>query len=1197
MTILIGLRKAECALLLFLITLTIITLVMPLQVSGDSSGLSIVAVTQHNAAGTASIYPGSRNARVSVEIRNEESSPIRGVQGCFKFPEGFQVSAGSYTCSPALSVNGSWAREFAPGEVFLIRTRFDVSAGVKPGIYDLTVNVTYKLVDTEIQEYTVFTVGVVVSSYPVIELGVVDSWWSSVKVFPGTHGATLNIRLKNTGASDIVSGYGILTLQQPLEPREARTQIPSIPNGSTYVLTVEGIDVPPSANPGTYSASLKLNVTSRTEDGVTYESTVGVSLQVSVHSVETPYIVVVDSGWSYGVAYPEGRSLTLFLTIQNKGPHTVNSLVAVLRLPEGLKARDGRGYVVSSLNRPLNYGDVVTITFDDIVINASPRTNAIVADIYLRGLAVYRGAELWFDLALSVSATLMKEDILKISSVEWVYQGGVAEALPSSRDVILNVRLSNFGQDPLTVLNVSPTLPGFAKIKSVEGSCFAGVQAGSTCLLQLIMDLDPTADPGLHNATLEVTYVSRTGASLLYRTVNMSFQFLVSDPSNYKTDLVLSKVWWGAVNPTVSYGIENLYPLHIEISNVGRYVASYVYVKVRAPDSVEVIDGEGVCSTYLNPGTSCRLTPYVSLKDLNNDSLNLTILVSYYVTMYGSGIQVSLSYITAVPFSEHPPETLGRVSLINYGWLNNNPTYPVTQNATYVVTLINHCPYALTSILGELALPSGLTASKGLNRAYVPGPVQPNQVFQLMFSVNVGEVPPGVYEARLRLFYTVNSGGEGLGVTEELVTPILVNGVVHGLELISTSWIGRPAEPGTYGNILVIAMRNSEYPSITGLVADVTLPEGFVSSINNESRVRIAASSTLPQLPTQQIAGLQTQELLRYYMQVMSAQIPMQAQFSKGDYVYFTLPLNVLSVIPGTYYAELNTSFIDHWGGLRTQSFRIPLSVLGSPILIQVWSEGSLNFKGSREANMTLKILNIGTAPAYNVYLAVYPYGSYVVLPKSTPIYLDRLEPGSTVSVVIPVYLNPLSSAVAIPVTYGNVPFMAAVIYTTSNGLRQVMNSTFTVSIEPFIEFMLTDVKVTYTGSEVRLSCTLINVGNAQAQRVTVKLSSGGIEGDEVFVGDVDPSSQTSFIVTLKSSSYVENVKLTLSYRNPYNEVERLVREFGVPPAVTQPTQTTPAEVDTLRYGTLVLVAVFLALVAFILFRYLKAHPIPQVRE
>ncbi|MEM2021240.1 MAG: hypothetical protein QXP80_03320, partial [Zestosphaera sp.] len=593
-----------------------------------------------------------------------------------------------------------------------------------------------------------------------------------------------------------------------------------------------------------------------------------------------------------------------------------------------------------------------------------------------------------------------------------------------------------------------------------------------------------------------------------------------------------------------------------------------------------------------------RLTPYVSLRGLIKDSLNLTILISYYVTMYGSSIQVNLSYITSVPLSEYPPEALENVSLINYGWLNNNPTYPVTQNATYVVTLINHYPYAITSILGELILPSGFATSKGLNRAYVPGPVQPNQVFQLTFSMNVGEVPPGTYEARLRLTYTVNSGGEGLGVTEELTTPVLVNGVVHGLELISTSWIGSPAEPGTYGNVLVIAMRNSEYPSITGLVADVALPEGFVSSINNESRVRLAATSTLPQLPTQQITGLQIQELLRYYTQVMSAQIPTQAQFSKGDYIYFTLPLNVLSVTPGTYYAELNASFIDHWGNLRTQSFRIPLSVLGSPILIQVWSEGSLNFKGSRETNMTLKILNIGTAPAYNVYLAVYPYGSYVVLPKSTPIYLDRLEPGSIISVVIPVYLNPLSSAVAIPVTYGNVPFMAAVIYTTSNGLRQVMNSTFTVSIEPFIEFMLTDVKVTYTGSEVRLSCTLINMGNAQAQRVTAKLSSEGNDGDEVFVGDVDPSSQTSFVVTLKSSSYVENVKLTLSYRNPYNEVERLDREFGVSPAVTQPTtQTIPPEVDTLRYGTLILVAVFLALVTFILYRYLKVHPVPQVRE
>ncbi|MFN3268894.1 MAG: hypothetical protein ACK416_06525, partial [Zestosphaera sp.] len=364
-----------------------------------------------------------------------------------------------------------------------------------------------------------------------------------------------------------------------------------------------------------------------------------------------------------------------------------------------------------------------------------------------------------------------------------------------------------------------------------------------------------------------------------------------------------------------------------------------------------------------------------------------------------------------------------------------------------------------------------------------------------------------------------------------IVLPVLINDVSLGIELVSASWAGKPAEPETYGNFLVIVVRNSEYPSIRGLVADVTLPEGFVSSVNNESRVRVAATSSLPQIPTLQSGNVQ--DLLRYYTQLLGTQTPLQAQFSKGDFMYFVVPINVLSVSPGTYYADMTLSFIDHWDNVRTQRLRFPISVLGSPILIQVWSETSLNFRDSREVNMTLKILNLGTAPAYNVYLAVYPYGSYVIIPKTTPIYISRLEPGVITSMNVPVYLNPLpSTQVPVPITYGNIPFMATVIYTTSNGLRQVLNISFTVSIEPFIKIMLSDVKVSYSGGLVRLSCTLINVGNAQAQRITAKLVGGNKESEEVFIGDLDPSSQTSFAVYLEVGTYIDSVELLLSYRN-----------------------------------------------------------------
>jgi hypothetical protein len=195
---------------LALITFSIISgLLLTLNVSGDSPGLTLIAVTQRNTAGGTSVYPGSRNVEVSVEIRNDESLSIRGVQGCFNLPEGFHFSAGFQSCVPAYSVDGSWAYEFAPGEVFLLRTRLNVDDYVLPGSYSLGLDVTYRISNgfSETLNHAEFVVQVNVSDYPVVELSVIDVWWSS-QVFPGTQGATLNIRIKNSRDSEVLSGYG-----------------------------------------------------------------------------------------------------------------------------------------------------------------------------------------------------------------------------------------------------------------------------------------------------------------------------------------------------------------------------------------------------------------------------------------------------------------------------------------------------------------------------------------------------------------------------------------------------------------------------------------------------------------------------------------------------------------------------------------------------------------------------------------------------------------------------------------------------------------------------------------------------------------------------------------------------------------------------------------------------------------------------
>jgi len=1180
--------------------ITLLSIISPLTVILTSKtvkafpNLAVVDTHFYSSSGSTEVYPGSRNARIVVEVRNLENDSIKDVQGCFQLPPGFSVASGS-SCVNALSPNNTFKTQYEPGEVFILRNYVNVGKNVNPGVYYIDISVTYSTSSGDVKSETLMTY-VYVYPYPAISLAVVDVWWDSNEVFPGTQNAALHLRLKNVGNSDIVGGYGKAILGRQLKPEEIRFNLPALPSGNTYELILTGIDIPTNTSPDEYRITLKVNVTANTEDGVEYEAkNVEILFKVKVSEAPAPQLDVVDSGWVYGTSYVEGRSISIYVTLQNVGHQTINSLKAKLLLPKGLQSRDGRNYVVTTLSRAVGYGDIFTLTFNDIITSLQGLSE-LKFTLVLEGLATYRNAEFWFNVSIQSSAKVVSENILKLTDVWWSYGGSSAEALPTAQKINLNFRIANLGQDPLTVLEAKLKLPQEFNVRTLEGNCLTTVQAGMTCTLQALVDVSPNAVAGVYNGTLTLTYVVRTGSSLLYSIKEFNVNLYVSNPRSYEPNVVLSKVWWGATTPTVSYGLENLLPVHVELTNLGRYNAEYVYVKVVSPQSITIVDGEGLCSNTLSAGGLCRLTPYLNLKGLNVSNVTLQVLVTYYLTLYGTYIQFSKNFTVTLPLTIYPPQTLGRLGVVNYGWMNNYPVFPNTQNATYVITLVNRYPYPISAINAELLLPEGVSASKGLRTAYVAGPIQPNQVVQLSYTLNVGNVSPGTYEAQLNIYYLILSGGEGLGATEVLKVPIQVNSYTSGIQLVTTSWVGKPAEPGTYGNALVVVLRNLDFPQMNGVIAEVFLPNGIVASSNNESVVKLPASST-PTLQQGIQAQLppQIQELLKTVQQPQTI-----TQFSKGDFIYFTLQLNVLNVSPGTYEALFNVSFIDHWGNLRSYEVKVPVNVLGAPILITVWSDDSLNFKDSRVVNMKVKLLNLGSSPAYNVYLAVYPYGTYTLLPKSTPIYIDRLLPNEVKVVEIPVYLNPLpSSQIPVAITYGNIPFMATVIYTTATGFRQIFNTTFTVSVEPFIKLLLTDVKSSYINGEYRVSGTIINVGNAQAQRLTSRLIVGDLSSPEEFIGDLDPSSQVSFSIRYQGS-YLSRIKLVLSYRNPYNEVEEVVEELNVAEVATPTVTVTPQPSETellFRYGVIIAIAVFLAFVVVLLYRYLKTHPIPTVRE
>ncbi len=1176
--------------LLLTLVLSELFLYVPLSTPTYASGVTSVSFQATSSSG-GDIYPGSKDVSIVVQLRNNEAGNISYVEGCFQFStSGIKPVSGEGTCTDATTTDGKHETEFAPGQIFQISTKVNVDKNVNPGTYRVTLKVSYTFGGSRFNQ--TFTYYIRVKPYPQPSLEVTSTWWGSSQVYPGTSGATLYVRIRNTGNVDVRGGSATVEIPSPLKPSEVHVDMPSISSGQEATVQVSGVDIPVNTSPGTYNFTLKYNVTAATSDGVTYTGEGSVAFNASISEPTPPNVLIVDAGW-ITASYNESRNAGIYVTMQNLDHSTIESVVATLYLPPRTASREGYDKIVTTYTTPTGFGNVMTLRFEGINISNYP-AKVLNVTLHVEFLASYNGAYYYVGKNYTLEINLVKEDVLSIAQVRWTFNGNDAEAFPSAKDISLEITLVNNGVDSITAITPSAELPKGFTLKSFGGSCVSGVSAGGVCTLRITVDVSNYTEPGTYPANITLNYVVRASNTLMFGLKRVRLYLTVSDAKEYLPNLTLGRVFWGDTSPTTAYGLERNIPLHIEVVNTGRYPANNLYATLKPiTNGVKVIDGSTLCASQLPSGGVCTLTPRIDLDGINTSSVTFSLRLEYAFTLYGAYLNYIKTFTLSLPIQRYAAMAEGPLQVVGEGWSNGYPAYPNTQNATYVVTLANHYPYSISSIKAVLKLPKGFVLSGNLPYAYLPGPIGSGQTGQLTFTITVGDVKPGRYTAELTVTYVVNSGGAAVLSVLRTEVSLRVEGFGQGLEFVGSGWYGSPAQPNTYGNLYYVTFRNDVFPQVKGAVAEIKLPKGFTSSINNLTEVRVPASTSLPQSGLQGVKGL-PQGLTQILTQVEHSQTQ---SVGKGDLIYFLLPVNVLNITPGTYNASITVSFIDQWGNVRNFTSTVPLPVLGSALLIKVWSDDALSFANSSTAVMHVKVLDVGTAPVYNVYLALYSPSQYmIILPKENPLYIGTLSPGKVKVVNVTVFYNPIATPqMPTPITYGNMPFMAGLMYRDVLGNAHTLNASFTVTVKPFIKLVLQDVKVTKEGSDIRASGTITNLGNAQAQRITAKLIIGNYSGPLEFIGDLDPSSQTSFSVSGSYPGPLSQVTILVMYRTPYNTLKTL--KFKEPVTVIPVTTTTPTQhyggLDVYRLGIAAAVIAFLILAGLLIYRYLKRHPLP----
>ncbi len=1193
------------AALLLAATIASITAVAPPASGAAPGGLILISTNVYSSAGTKQVYPGSKDVTMVVEVQNNEAFNISYVQACFTFPRGITPASGYGSCVDATDLNGAYRTHYAPGQIFKFTEVVNINKSVSPGIYAVMLKIYYTIDEPNqsVRTFKTLTTWITVSKYPPVKLKIVDEWWGSSEVFPGTSGATLYVRLKNVGSTNVNGGRAVLTLPSPLTPRKIRVNVPALSKGSAVTLAFNGIDVPVTVKPGVLNSSLNLSLTAVTQDGVTYSYKVLKTVPLNISKPPKPLIKVINAVWA--PTYKSSRGVTIYVTLQNLGQTTLQEVVANLTLPPGVLTRGQRPYVITTHTTPVSFGNVFTLAFRNLNVSLEGLSSRNMT-LNLSIVGSYRGAQYVTWVELSFRLRPISENVLYVMQEGWVWRGGPGEALPTSKHVTYEVRLVNLGQDPISIVVPKVELPKGFKLLSYGGSCLAGVTPGSTCTVDLTIDVSGNVSPGSYEGTLKLTYVVSAGGSYLYAGKSVNLTLSVKPPTAYEPKLLLSRVGWGVTTPATAYGRERRAAATVTIVNLGRYGASNVYVTVTTSNrSIKILDNKGLCASTLPSGSACRLTPYLDLGNVTKGKVLLRINVTYFITDYGAYVRRVKVFKAALDISTYAAQHLGNLQLISDDWSGGLDVYPNTSGATYTVVLANHYPFNVAAVAAYLEnLPQGISPHHGVRLAYVAGPVPSNQLITLNFPLDVSaNVKPGTYKATLLVKYVVESGGSEFFKTSSYDVVLRVSSIKRGIEVVTAGWAGNPAQPGTYGNYLYVVLRDDDFSVVRGLTAHVLLPKGFTSTVNNRSSVNIVATSS-PQLASLASQGpSKLEEVLSNparAAQELSTLAP-AGQLSKGDFAFLVIGVNVLNVTPGTYWGNATLTFFDQWGDLRVWHIRFPIEVLGSALYIKVWSNTVLDFNKSREEPVTINILNEGSAPIYNTYLMLYSPTSYLLV-KSAPIYLGTLWPGRVRRVNVTVFFNPISlSQAPVTVTYGNMPFMITLLYSDVMGVRHVYNASITVSVSPFIKLLVQGVKVTQEGSTVSLSATLTNLGNAQAQRVVAYLRVNGRLGPPSFIGDVDPSSQTSFEVSANASGRVSRVYLILKYRNPFNEPREVVLPYNVSEYIPPPTTTTTvakgvfASIGPYKIGVVAAVIAFLVAVVIAIKRYLRRHEVAEV--
>ncbi|MDK6028184.1 hypothetical protein QPL79_02240 [Ignisphaera sp. 4213-co] len=968
-----------------------------------------------SSANTNTIYPGSRNVVLTINVLYNGSSTAFISAGCINLPPSFSITRGYSSCSPPQTPNGSTYSVVEPGDVIVFEYHIDVDSSTAPGTYIANLTIYYRVSGSQFSA-SLSNIAITVSQYPPISVEVVDWYWNP-DAYPGSQGVYLYITLKNNGNSNIVQANSVVELPQVFTPNRIRYQFSNLGKNQTTTISLGPISIYSNALPNTqYLVKLKINATMSTDDNVIYSAQGSATFYVTVSQAPQLLIQIID----YGVETPKpvenAIGTRFYMTIMNKDFKNIRSITAYFTIQSNGSFYNNSLKATTISQQTLAYGDVETLYSPPIILGNS---NTISISVKLIIFGDDNGAEFWSEQIYSFNIPIQKPSIdLVITNVYW----SSGEVYAGTEGATLNIDLLNY--DVIDVRDAAAVLQlpkGFyPSTITVSG---INIQRGSAATLSFSgISILTNVAFGEYPAKLLVNGIAFDPSTNTFYKFSSTYTISIKVFERPFTRIfnVSSSGWVENKVYTTSVGVHAY--VYLQVSSPG-YRVEGIKVSVYLPKEMVFENGNRSTTIVLGNnvysyGQSIRIEiGPIDVVSTADGLYPIILRVDYLSTTIKGGGYWSNEYYTILLPIYKP---LLNISLIDYGW-ENQITTSETSGASAYFTLQSLSIDTIQNIVLRIEVSNAaFLDGRNISVQIVNGPIDYGSIQTVVFR-NIEVNNASGVEAKLYLSAVVSSGRGSYyrAWTEYRISLKIMNNlntfrVVALHTRLNNAYA--PLLPSAREVTISITIANTKTYQVAWTKPEIVLPKELKlndvtgTCLNGVSSGGICTIDLNVDIATTASPGVKNITIhLTYAVRSGQALVILKEKLlipiAIASYSYYKPEISLVSV---------------YWGGPQA-----PTRVL----------------IGQRNAPFTVTVMNRGYYPISGVHIYAKPLNSSITLFKESDVCSPQLAPEASCSVTLYADLASIDKA-------GNILFKITVAYTfTYFGTNINDSQNFTVTL------------------------------------------------------------------------------------------------------------------------------------------------------